>query len=413
MNESQRAAEKIAAARSAMILDEPFWGILSLRLQLREDPTCDTAWVDGRTFGYNPTFVVGLTHSECVALVTHETEHCAFGHPWRRGARDPQRWNEACDRVINPTLRDSGYTLPQGALYELEPSHLGKPAEWVYDRLPQGGGGQEQDQQQQQQGGQGQGQDQQQRGGVDDDPNAQQQGGASGQQQQQGTPQPNPLGEVRDAPADCADDSNTEEDWRQAVQQAHAQATAQGAGGGGIDRVLKEATHVRVDWESLLMAWAQERARSDYSFGRPNLRYLPMGVYLPSLHSQEVGDLVFISDTSASLDAVLIGQTQAQLRAVVDAIRPRRVVVIYADRKVCGVEVFEQGDEIVLHPKGGGGTDFRPAFEYVEQMDEPPVGVIYMTDLDGRFPEYVPSVPVLWAATADRPVPFGEKVLVQ
>src|SRR5690606_14565555 len=132
----------------------------------------------------------------------------------------------------------------------------------------------QQDQQQGQGGAQQQGAPQQ---GSGDDPNAQQQqGGASGQQQQ-GTPQPNPLGEVRDAPADCADDNNTEEDWRQAVQQAHAQATARGSGGRGVDRVLKEATHVRVDWESLLMAWAQERARGDYSFGRPNLRYLPMG----------------------------------------------------------------------------------------------------------------------------------------
>lgn len=406
MNVNERAAEKLAAARSAMILDEPFWGILSLRLQLRADPTCNTAWVDGRTLGYNPSFIDGLTHSECIALVVHETKHCVFGHPWRRGARDPERWNEAADRVINPLMRDAGYKLPAGALYELDRSHLGKPTEWVYERLSSGDG-QQQQQQQQQRGAQSQGAG---AAGPTGEQQSDGQGGGDPLPQQQ---RPNPLGEVRDAPADCSADNNTEEDWRQAVQQAYRQAEARGQGGGMIERVVKEATRVPVDWRSLLMAWAQERARADYTWARPNPRYLPMGIYLPSLRSTEVGDLVLINDTSASVDEITTGQVQEQLREIADTVRPRRIIVVYADAMVQDVEVFEQGDQILLHPKGGGGTDFRPALQYVEQMDEPPVGVIYMTDLDGPFPERAPSVPVLWAATEDRPVPFGEKVLIQ
>ena len=42
-----------------MILDAPFWGVLALRLKLVEDPACPTAWVDGVSLGFNPTFVDG------------------------------------------------------------------------------------------------------------------------------------------------------------------------------------------------------------------------------------------------------------------------------------------------------------------------------------------------------------------
>jgi len=40
--------------------------------------------------------------------------------------------------------------------------------------------------------------------------------------------------------------------------------------------------------------------------------------------------------------------------------------VIYVDSKVAGVEDIDIYD-FQLHAKGGGGTDFRPGFEYIEE----------------------------------------------
>ena len=52
---------------------------------------------------------------------------------------------------------------------------------------------------------------------------------------------------------------------------------------------------------------------------------------------------------------------------------------------------------IVLCPKGGGGTDFRQVFQWVEQQGISPECLIYLTDLEcSRFPEE-PFYPVLWA----------------
>ena len=71
--------KKVMAARTALVLDQPFFGVLALRLKLAVDPTCKTAWVDGRTLGYNPSFVDRLTHSELVALLAHEVKQVASG----------------------------------------------------------------------------------------------------------------------------------------------------------------------------------------------------------------------------------------------------------------------------------------------------------------------------------------------
>ena len=69
-----------------------------------EDPTCDTAWTDGVSLGYNPSYVESLSLDETKGLCVHEVGHCAMGHPWREGGRDHFRWNQACDYVSRVTI---------------------------------------------------------------------------------------------------------------------------------------------------------------------------------------------------------------------------------------------------------------------------------------------------------------------
>jgi len=61
---------------------------------------------------------------------------------------------------------------------------------------------------------------------------------------------------------------------------------AEGAGGSspaGLDRVIEQTNRSKIDWRSALRRFAQEVARRDYSWFRPNSRYMPQGLYLPSL----------------------------------------------------------------------------------------------------------------------------------
>jgi predicted metal-dependent peptidase len=385
-NATSIATQRVIAARAALVLDQPFFGVLALQLRLEEDSTCDTAWVDGRTLGYSPAFVATLTAEELTGLIAHEVLHCAFGHPWRRSGRDHKLWNIACDYAINSVLRDAGFILPAGAL--LSDEYSGHHAEWIYDRCGQP----EQPQPQPQPGSQ---------------PGQQQPGSQPqpGQQPQPGS-QPQPAagseqGEVRDAPIDAQADPDalTESDWQEVERQA--EALGRGSLSAATARILAELQRPLTDWRSALRRFLQEINAADYSWQRPNVRYLASGIYLPALRSEACGSIVVAVDTSGSIDRVLLTQFGSELRSIVEELQPRVVYVIYCDSEVCGaVEEFGPNDTIELSPRGGGGTRFGPVFERIEADGIEPAALVYFTDLDGPMPDVQPSYPVLWACSA-------------
>lgn len=386
------AMQAMVRSRAAMILDAaPFWSTLSLRLTLIETTAVPTAATDGTRLLFNPSFVLGLSESQRQGLIAHETAHCALGHPWRRGSRDPQRANVAMDYVVNPMLAEAGFTLPDGALQD--PQWAGHSFEWVYDRLPQDDP-QDQDQDESEGGGGGGDQDQDQGGqGVP---------GAGGTDVMDAPPAP-PQGSDQDGTQgqDQGAPDLTAADWQQAVSTVAAAVEAQGRGTGAAGQARNAAGQCnrREDWRAVLQRWAQERAPVDYSWAHPSHRYRHLGVILPSLNAPQVGALVVAIDTSGSVDGAMLAVMQEQVRAIVDDVQPSAVHVVYCDAAVQGVETFNRGDDVSLTLKGGGGTDFRPVFDLLDQdtLDPQPIGVVYMTDLDGTFPTADPGIPVLWA----------------
>lgn len=372
---------KISAAKTVLVLDQPFFGSLLCHLTFREDKTCDTAWVDGTTFGYNPAYIETLTHLEVVGLICHEVLHCASGHPFRRDARDPKKWNVACDMAINPIVQESGMTLPNGSLQPTA-EHFGKSAEYIFDRLPDNPNGD---------GGNGQGQ-------PDKDGNG-----------------PSAPGEVRDSPspdtAEEGEEINNAADWQQITREAATQAKAMGSLPTGLDRFAKQVLAPRVDWKAALRKFVQENAASDYTWAKPATRYIGQDLYLPSLRSESMPAIAIAVDTSGSMDEVSLAAAKAEVLAVVDETSPVRVTVLYADSQVARQDTFERGDVIDFRPAGGGGTDFRPVFEAIAAMDESPVCLIYITDLYGSFPDSPAEIPTLWVTdTENKVAPFGDTI---
>lgn len=399
MIQNKDAHRRVIAARTKLVLDEPFWGMLSSRLRVVEDPSCETAWTDGVSLGYNPSFILSLTHRQVIALMAHETDHCARGHPWRRGTRDHKKFNVAADLAINGDLRRCGFTLPAAALfpeqYELPE---GKSSEWYYDRVPSKGGNG---------GGHG---GQSGAAGQDDGAGA---GGAGEQENgggQSGDDKPDPLGEVRDAPMAVDEAAPTEEGWRQAVVQAAAVAAGQGKLPAGLERLVDSAKRSRIDWIAATIRFAQEIARNDYTWARPNPRYVASGIYLPALRNKEVGIMAVAIDTSGSVDGVLLEQFGGVVQAIAEDVRPREIRVLMADAAVASEYTIQRGEPVVFTSAGGGGTDFRPVFNRIAEWDEPPVCVLYLTDLAGTFPEQDPELPVMWVTGRETELraPFGE-----
>jgi len=414
---------RIAACRGELLLDAPFFGTLALKLALVEDHTCDTFWTNGTALGFNPAFAATLSKAEVKAVLAHEVMHCALGHPWRRGARDMRQWNIAADYALNPLLVEAGFQLPACAL--VDEQWKGKTADWIYDRLPSKQ--QQQDQQQpEQQGGQGQGsgdgtgdQSKDAKPEQADEADAEKPGDS-------GKPDPKAkgdgMGECRDAPepgeASGADNTETpvqtEADWQQARDMAEQVAASRGNMPGGLRKLLGEAKRARVDWRAVLRRYVQQACAADYSWTRPNRRYIGEGYVFPSLHTPVCGRIVVGVDTSSSIDDVLLQQFAGELRSIAQEVSPESVEVLYCHTHVYRREEFPRGEDVTIHDTEGGGTSFEPVFNAVEESGDTPTVLIYLTDLYGSFPDSEPDYPVVWAVTGTcQTYPWGEYVPVE
>jgi predicted metal-dependent peptidase len=405
---------RIAKQRTALVLSQPFFGALVLRLKVVEDRSCETFWVDGESVGYNPDYLATLNDLEVRGVLAHEVLHVANGHCWRMGAREPERWNDAGDYAINPIVIDAGMVLPKGAY--LDARFTGKSAEEIYGRLTE-----EARQKAKEPNGKSQQPDQTGEPGSPDQLNDQGQpsnpaqrnapcGQASG-----GEPTPKSFGEVRPYQGD--DKPTKEAEWKIAVIQAAKAAQMYGKLAGSLQAMVGEAVRPVVDWRAVLQRFAQQSSPSDYSFAMPNRRYLHLGFYLPSLHMPAIADAVFVRDSSGSVSAETQAQFNAEILSTFYSLQPARLIVMDCDTRVTQVQIFERGDSPEILPvRGGGGTAFVAPFERVLADGINPAFLVYLTDMDGRFPASVPYYPVLWASTTPlaraKKAPFGETMEV-
>ncbi len=429
----QTATErKLTRARTQLLLCQPFFGALCLRLKLVPAPVRTLA-TDGKTIFYNPAFVDSLSPAELQGSLAHEVLHCSLAHHCRRGTRDRKLWNKAADFAINPTIIKNGLALPAGVLND--PSYDNLSAEEIYSRLLKNGGS----------------------GGLQN--SAQISGSSSGSQQtppgvgggsgrKSGTPSPQPpppdgnsqgnesgrvipgtngadgaaaswsIGEVLDAtddsgyPASEAETKRQEHDWAIAAEQAVRSSEMCGHEAADLARPLKENRESAQDWRAILRAFVAATTPSDYRWSPPSRRFVASGLYLPSVHREGVGEIVIGVDTSGSIGAEELNQFASEITAISDQAQPEAIHVVYCDAVVQGTQDFGPSEPVVLEAKGGGGTDFRPVFEWVGSNGLSPVCLIYLTDLCcANFPA-PPSYPVLWVTDSRRTAPFGETVRI-
>ncbi len=370
------ANKKLCKARAGLILDQPFFGGLALRLNLIEDPgnpQNPTAMVNGKEIRYNPEWVDDLSLDEVKGMLCHEIMHCANQHHTRRSDRKLKRWNYACDYAINPLIEACGLTLPLNPLINSQFNDMG--AEEIYSKLPKDSG-------------EDQGNDPGGCGGVQDAP------GKDGK------------------PASTDDKVQAAQEWKVAMAQAATQAKTMGEMPGALERMVNEMIEPVLDWREILRRFVDTSAKNDYQWFPPNRRHIHNGLILPSLRSQELKNVTMAMDTSGSISDEDLKVFEAEVRSIVEDYRAN-TKVIYCDAKVQHVEEFDADTPVELHQKGGGGTDFRPPFEYIKQSGEYPACMIYQTDgYCHSFPEE-PDYPVLWILTerneSFRP-PFGEVI---
>ncbi|HIP53488.1 MAG TPA: hypothetical protein EYH03_05705 [Chromatiales bacterium] len=404
---------KLAAARTRLILDKPFLGALVLRLPMEAaDPEwCPTTATDARKFYYNPEYFEALHLDETQFMLAHEALHCALSHFARRQHRVKQRWDLACDFAINPLLVDDGLKPPPGALV-LE-QFKGMTAEEIYPMLdefedqesldrhayeeeqPSDGGSGSRLREDDLQQGEGRQPTESPQDGSGDIP-AQPREGA------QGASKPPPL------TPDERETLNVQ--WQQRMAGAAQQAMQAGKMGGALARMVDHLLQPQLPWRMLLARYLSSAARDDFSYMRPSRR--EGDFILPSLRSQQV-DLVVALDTSGSIAQQEIDAFVAEVNAIKDQLRAR-ITLLACDAALAEDSpwIYEPWEPFTTPDAlgGGGGTSFKPVFEWVDQQDRPPELLVYFTDAEGEFPDQQPPYPVVWLVKGKEKIPWGERI---
>ena len=359
---------RLSIAYSKLSLREPFIAAVMTRIRREISDEVPTAATDGTRVIYNPDFMDKCNDEELFGLALHESLHIILMHMWRRGEREPNLWNVANDAIINAYIRKRQYQLPEGGV-DVGWVRDDMDSEYVYKRMKK-----DQDEKQQQQ----------QTGGGDEDGDA-------------GTPAGgfDGTGDLMDAPSDA-----TMTDLEATIQASAEMAKACGQGSALIDNILKGTGKSRVDWRNEMRAMLTSASNDDYTYRRPSRRFIAQGTYLPSLYSEGLGPVLIAIDSSASMTQRELEQIASETQQIFEDLNPAFVRVVYCDTKIQRTQDFQQGDDVELSCRGGGGTRFKPVFDYIEAEMPEAVGLVYFTDLEGNTDECrEPHCPVIWANT--------------
>lgn len=378
--DDKQLMEKITRARVSLVLKYPFFGRLALELDMKlmseefaaalmASGRVPTACVDGKSVQFYGPFIEYLSEANMLFLVAHEVLHPAFLHNFRRGNRDPMRWNMAADYVINQILTDEkvGDFIEGGCLDRALYEKGGGSTDGVYNLLP-----------------------------VQDDPDNPEGNGPGGTGM-----------DLEDGGKTAGEAEQQAGEWKVVMAQAAQAAKMCGKLSANLERLVSEALYPKLNWREVLQNFV-EKARTDArSFARPNRRFISQGLYLPSITGETLGELVFAVDMSGSISQDEVNQYAAECRIVHQDGRPTKLHIIYFSHEVCAHDVMQPEDGFTFKPRGGGGTAFSPVFRYIEEQGIEPVAAVFLTDLCcGDFGP-PPGYPVLWVSTEREAAPFG------
>ena len=389
-----KASQLVADARTQIVVDHPFFSTLLLQMPVVEDTSIPTACTNGVVIRYNPEFIESLTPGQVAGLMAHEVLHPALGHLHR--LPPTEEGNIAADYAINNFLdnynRESGnrrLPLPDGGC--LDHKYDDMSAEEILATLrrtqkpkPQSGDGD---------------------GDGDGKPSA-------GRTKAQGG-----WGEFeKPAGTDELSADDMEKEWERRMVQAATAAKMQGNMPGCIEALINHLVDPKVPWQDVLNRFFDATSANDYTFREPDRRFLPDDIILPSLRDETLGEIVVAVDTSGSIfgDKDALASFQGEINSIIERTRPSKVHLIYCDAAVAHVDEYYDGEPVVITPRGGGGTDFRPVGTYIRDHNIDPRACIYLTDLYGTFPDNEWPFPTIWCTygNPDGVAPFGQTIAI-
>lgn len=360
---------------------------------------------DGGRLLYRMEFIAGLYRKNRIyinRLYLHVLFHCLFGHVWMRKQREPGLWNLACDisaEALIDGLKKPCVHLPASPMRRelygnLERELTVLNAESVYRALK------------------GLPEEERERLRVEfcrDDHTFWEQG---------------------KRPHARALPRNNREKWDEMRARVQTELEAQAGEASDGEKDFREQLAVenreRYDYRSFLRKFSVQREvlsvdpdAFDYVFYTYGLRLyknMPLIEPLETREVHRVEDFVIVIDTSMSCSGDLVKrfleETYTVLAESESFFKKVNIHVLQCDDKVRQDVKIESQEALRSYMDrmelcGLGGTDFRPAFLYVEQLIREGrfdrlKGLLYFTDGRGIFPVKMPPFDTAFVFVRDR-----------
>lgn len=368
------AQKLITKARANIFLDHGFFGYMLAKHEIRLTDSVPTLAVDARRNIYvNPDFILKFKHDnkKIQWALCHEIMHPILMHLTRRGSRDPRIWNYAGDAVINDLLNHSKVGTPIEGTVDM-PGSRERTTEDIYRDLEQKA--------------------QQQSGG----------GGASGGSGSGDPSLDNGLGEdIMEGELTDAERAQAEIQARIDIAQAAAAARTRGQLSGALRAFVDNILESQVPWFDKLHEFMQGMQRNEYSWSRPNRRFISQGHYLPSSGViPKMGTVVIQVDVSGSVTRSEAAHFGGHVQRIAAECQPESIHVLYTDSQVLRHDVFNTAEEVEFNFFTAGGTNMAAGFDYCAEHDIEPD--VFITLTDGGTPwGDPPPYPVVWCVSSD------------
>lgn len=395
MMTKQQINSILTAVRASLLLREPFYGHLLMKLKFGI-ASCGTACTDMRRILWDPEFISGLNEEEIEFVMEHEVLHCVLQHPLRGRRLNHRLYNIAADIVVNANIfysrgidnfKISGKEVMHLAP-DMSPGHL-HTAEQVYAML------------------------------LDKYKDASEDEQLFCELEAEGGTVDNhtvwktiPMG------------PSLSQEWNGHIKETAGKTAGLYVMPPAARKLLKELDYKeKVDWKQLLHDFIQSCSdRYDYTFTPSDRRFSDGDFILPAfweIEGEKLDNLWFLIDTSGSISNETLTAVFMEVKSCLEQLPFLRGKLSFFDTTVSDpVEFHEVQDLEKMKPTGGGGTSFHCIFKYMKahMAETLPTAVIILTDGYADYPdeEAALGVPVFWMLVGrDTDAPWGKTVHIE
>jgi predicted metal-dependent peptidase len=369
--------DKISKAKAKLLVEYPFFGALASKIEIVQNDDIEAFKSDDAKLEYSNSFISDASIEELEFVLSNSAMHASLSHKNRKNNRSGWLWQLATDYAINDMLVESGLHRPYQAHYSKK--YAGFYAEEIYASLKDDILRDEEDLEYE----------------------------ADDIDEQKNDSDTQLKKEKKSSVEQMLDAQLFEEFTLSEIEKEKNDDRFPEA----INRFFTLSFSNKINWRDELRDAIDRFARDDFAMMPPNKKYIYTGFYLPSATS-ETFNLVVAIDSSGSIDEELLSEFLSELNYLMQSVAKYKIDLLVCDDKLHSHETFYSGDELEVNIKGGGGTDFRAVFSYVDAELEDTKLLLYFSDLDGIFPNDEPNYEIKWISPKGKDVPFGSVVII-